>query len=59
MVLKLAISETVAAGMMDGSIEAPLRIAWIKEVCMVEALTPVRPMASHAALMAVLSTPKM
>ena len=58
-VLKLAISATVAAGMMDASMDAPLWMAWIRAVCMVEVLVVTRPIASQAALIEALSTPKM
>ena len=45
--------------MMDGSMDAPLWMAWISAVCIVEVLVVARPMASHAALTASLLTPKM
>ena len=50
---------TKLAGMMDGSITAPLWMAWISAVCIVEVLAVAMPIASQAALTAALSTPKM
>ena len=59
LVLKFWISATMLAGMMDGSITAPLWMAWISAVCIVEVLAVAMPIASQAALTAALSTPKM
>ena len=59
MVLKLRISSTMSAGMMSGLMTAPLWMAWISAVCMVEVLAVARPMASQAAWTASLETPKM
>ena len=58
-VLKFWISATTLAEMMDGSMDAPLWMAWISAVCIVEVLVVARPIASHAALTASLLTPKM
>ena len=53
LVLKFWISETTLAGMMDGSITAPLWMAWISAVCIVEVLAVAMPIAIFPAIAAV------